>query len=252
MIDTYFYNEQLRKYIVQFMAIFSGLNIRTGRGASGQPQFVPCPVRYGSADRVVESIRARNTQNVPLNLPVMSAYMTGIQLGQARAHGTDMVDRRVYLPPGGVFPDDLEVIERLMPIPYNLEMSLSVYASSTDEAYQIIEQILMLFNPILQIQKSDSPMDWTRVTYVELLGIGTEENWPMGSDRRIIVWTFNFLMPIYLSAPMNFKNAVVNHVNIQIGDLSTLQIETYDDEGNVVPWEDPADHWTTITVPDPE
>ena len=43
--------------------------------------------------------------------------------------------------------------------------------SNTDQKLQLLEQILVLFNPALEIQQNDNPVDWTTITTVELTDI---------------------------------------------------------------------------------
>ena len=43
---------------------------------------------------------------------------------------------------GGIFPDDLTVVKRAMPVPYDATIELSIYASNTQQMHQMLEQIL--------------------------------------------------------------------------------------------------------------
>lgn len=238
MITNYAYSAQLERYIKQFSAIFAGMQIKTGKRENGLARMLDVPVRYGSTDRVVGSIMNRNTQNTPINLPIMSTYLVDIGMAPARRHGVNFVDNRVSLPRGGVFPNDLEVIERVMPIPYDLTMEASVYASSTIEGFQILEQIMLLFDPTIQIQTTDAFFDWTKLTTVELLGISPEENYPMGSDKRILTWNMQFMMPIWITPPANKRSEIVETIKINIGNLDDFVLNEYDDQGEPQPFGD--------------
>lgn len=236
MINDYWYAKQLKNYIIQFCAVFSGLNVVTGLGEDNTSKMYSVPIVFGSKDRVVAAIMAGNTQNKPFSIPMMSANMAGLELAPERKKGTGTVDRKVYLPSGGIFPDDLRVVHRIMPIPYNMQLELTLYASNTDQLHQMLEQILLLFDPILQIQLSDAPFDWTKITDIELTGINNEENYPPGNDKRIINWSLNFVMPIYLSAPMDLRDNIVRDINIRLGNLNTIQFGVVDEEGSIVPF----------------
>jgi hypothetical protein len=236
MINDYFYDEQIRSYLLQFCAIFSGLQVQTGKDASGQTEMISVPIHVGNKDRVVAAIMTANNQNKTFSLPIMSAWIQGIDLAPERRKGIGVVDSRVYMPHGGVFPNDLAVVQRVMPVPYNLTLELSLYVSNTNQLHQILEQILMLFDPILQIQTTDSPFDWTKITTVELTGINNEENYPVGQDRRIINWSLNFLLPMWISAPLDVKNEVVQKILIKIGDLKGFSLNEYDENGDLAPF----------------
>lgn len=165
---------------------------------------------------------------------MMAASIQGIELSPERRKGIGVKDRKVTLKPGGVYPTDLKVVERIMPIPYNLTLELSLYVSNTDQLHQALEQILFLFDPFLQIQTSDAAFDWTKITTVELTGINNEENYPAGTDRRLLMWSLNFLLPIYLSAPMDIKNNYIEAVRIRFGELPNSIMEV-DENGNLIP-----------------
>jgi hypothetical protein len=232
MIDSYYYSGQIRDYILQFCSVFTGLHVKTGN----PEEFIPVPIVVGNKDRVVASIMSRNTQNLPISLPTMSAHMSNINPAPERYKGTGTVDERVFMPVGGVFPDDLRVVRRLMPIPYNMEMELSIYASNTQQRDQILEQILLLFSPTLQIQKNDAAFDWTKISQVELTGIANNENYPVGQDKRIINWDFNFTIPIYISAPLDIKDNVIKQIILRLGNLNGMDLNEYDEDGNLQPF----------------
>jgi hypothetical protein len=239
MIQNFWYDAQLRSYLLQFVAIFQGLQVQTGKGECNEAQFMTVPCVIGNKDRVVAALHAGNTDNRVFSLPTMSVYMTGLQLSPERRKVQAYVDQRVTMRTGGVFPDDLTVVKRVMPVPYNMTLELSIYASNTQQMHQILEQILVLFNPDIQIQKNDAPFDWTKITKVELTDISNEENYPSSQDKRMIVWTLSFEMPIYLSVPMGVKDDLVRKVVIQIASLGTMVVNEVDENGELTPFGDP-------------
>jgi hypothetical protein len=235
MITEFFHENQIRAYLLQFCQIFTGMKVQTGKGECGEMEYMSVPISVGSKDRVVAAIQAGNTQNRPFSIPAMAASVTGISLATSRK-GIGVVDRRVFLPSGGVYPDDLRTVVRVMPIPYTMSCELALYASNTLQLHQMLEQILMLFDPTLQIQTSDAAFDWTKITSVELTGINNEENYPPGGDRRIIMWSLTFDIPIYISAPVDVKNDLVRKIVIQLGDMGGLRIGEIDEQGNLAPF----------------
>ena len=235
MITEYFYEGQLRSYLLQFCNVFAGLKVATGKGECDEIEYISVPIMVGSRDRVVAAIQAGNTQNRPFSLPMMAANISALSMAQTRK-GVGTVDRRVFLPVGGVYPDDLKTSVRVMPIPYNMDIDLTLFASNTQQVHQMLEQLLMLFDPVLQIQTSDSAFDWTKITGVELIGIGNEENYPAGGDRRIIQWTLSFTVPIYISAPADIRDEIVKSVIVQLGDLDGFTVNEIDEFGNMVPF----------------
>ena len=217
---VFFYDNQIRQYILQFMAIFAGLKVQVGKLDEREASLIPIDLTYGAKDRVVAHIIGDNTQNKPIRLPAMGAYMSSIDLSPDRRKGVGVVRRKTFMPAGGQFPDDIKTIEQLVPVPYNTTMDLSIYTSNRDEHLQILEQIFMFFDPILQIQVSDDTFDWTKITTVELVGINFEENYPAGTDRRIIQTTLQFLMPIWISVSPKIKDNFIADIKLRVGLVS--------------------------------
>jgi hypothetical protein len=247
MINHYHYEGQLRSYLLQFCNIFAGLKVQTGKGECDVPEFITVPITVGSRDRVVAAIMAGNTQNRPFSIPALSANIASIGLPATRK-GVGVVDRKVFLKDGGVFPDDLQTVVRVMPIPYELGIDLNIYASNTQQLHQILEQLLMIFDPSIQIQKTDAAFDWTKLTNVTLVGINNEENYPAGGDRRVLTWTLNFQLPIYISAPLDIRNEYVKTILIHLGNLQGFQVNEFDEDGNQVPFAVGFDYGvTTVT-----
>ena len=219
MLNSYYYNQQLKKATIVFANIFANMRVRTGQNACGEVDELVVPIRYGSSDRVAAAIAARNTQNALHTLPIMSCYLTGIEVAPERKHGHGTYDRKSYLEQGGVFPQDVKFIKRTMPTPYNLTYELSIYASNTDQAYQIIEQILIIFDYEMQVQFNDSPFDWAKITRVILDSIGNEENYPAGTDRRIIVWNLSFTFETWISPPAEVKQGLINTITLNFANM---------------------------------
>lgn len=239
IIRHYYYNQQLKKFIVGFANIFTGLKVRTGLDGCGEITELEVPIIYGSRDRVVSAIGASNTQNKQYTLPMLACYQTGLEMDPNRMKGVNQVDRRSYLEQGGVFPDDVKAIKRVMPVPYNMQMELAIHASNTDQLYQILEQILIMFDYDLQLQFNDAPFDWSRVTSLFLIGINNEENYPTGIDRRVIIWTLQFSLPIWLSPPIEIRNEIIQGITMRIGDLSEFKLDEIDENGNLAPFQNP-------------
>lgn len=244
-IQHYHFDNQIRSYLLQVVSVFYGLKVQTGIGECGEKEFISVPVVIGNKDRVVAAIMSGNTHNRSFSIPAMALNLSNLAIAPERRKVQAFIDQRVTLPVGGVFPTDLTVVKRSMPIPYNATIELSIYASNSNQRDQILEQILVLFNPDLQIQKSDGPFDWTKITKMELIDISNEENYPSGTEKRFIVWTLTFDMPIFLSIPMGVKDDLVRKIIIQIGSLETLVVNEVDENGELTPFGSPL---TTIEL----
>ncbi len=215
----YFYGRQIERYLIQFANIFTGFSVKIGSGE--QEQLVSVPIMYGSIDKVVASITSGNTQNKPIRLPMMSTYMTGIGLAKEIYQGVGQEDRFSYLPSGGLLPDDVQVLHRYMPIPYKLTCEVYTYSSNQVQQLQILEQILVLFDPTMVIQTSDARFDWTKLTSVELVDVGLEETIPVGAEDRTIITRLQFEFPIWITPPAKSKDDYVKKIYMRIGAVDS-------------------------------
>lgn len=240
-LKAFYYDKQLKTYLIQFMAIFSNMQVQVGWNEDNEPRLISVPIYNASKDRIVAAIKGENTQNKPIRLPAFSAQLTNIDMSAERRKGVPMTRRQTFMPAGGLFPDDISVIEQRMPVPYDASYDLTIWASNQDQHYQIIEQILMLFNPVLQFQTSDEPFDWTKITKAELMNIALGESVPMGGDRRLIQTTLSFKIPIWLSVPANVHQQYIKEIFMRIGAVSAAAqtnqeiVAEIDDQG--IPYE---------------
>ncbi len=219
--QPYFYTRQIERFLIQFTNIFSGFQVPVGLGV--KEQMVSVPIMYGSIDKVVASLYAGATQNKPIRLPVISTHMSGIELAPELYSGVGQTDRFSYLPSGGILPDDIRVFHRYKPIPYVIEAEVNLYSSNQVQQLQLLEQIMVLFDPTMVLQVSDARFDWTKLTVVELKSISLDEPIPTGSDERTILTTMKFSFPIWITPPAKDKrNDFVEKITIRFRDMEDL------------------------------
>jgi hypothetical protein len=223
-LQPYFYSHQIERYLIQFTNIFSGFSVKVGLG--DREQRITVPVMYGSIDKVVASIQAGNTQNKPVRLPVISTFMTGIALAPELYKGVGQEERSTYLPSGGLLPDDIKVIHRYMPIPYTVTTDVYIFVSNQQQQLELLEQLLILFDPTLLIQTNDSKFDWTKLSFVELKNIALEETIPAGNEPRNILARLSFSFPVWLTPPAKQKTDVVEKIYVRVGLADQMDPET--------------------------
>lgn len=240
--DSFYYNKQITSYILQFMAIFYGIQVLVGKNATRDQALVPVPIHYGNQDRVVAAILGGNTQNAPISLPRMSAYVRGFTYAAQQAKGTGTSRRNAYVPVGGLIPEDIEVVYQRMPTPYLMDIDLSIFASNNEQHHQILEQIMPLFDPTLQIQVSDALFDMKKITSVELMnGPTTVSPYPSNAENRIIQSTLSFRILIQIDIPAIVRKNFIEKIYLRIGTIADSDVtnqEIIDDlNGQGIPYE---------------
>lgn len=217
----FYYNKQLKKYIVQFMHLFTGMQVHVGATSSREAALIPIPVHYSSMDKVSASIIVGGTSNKPLKLPVMSVDMVGLRQNPQYNAGLNQTHSQTYLPEGGMWASDVKTLTRLKPAAYLLDIDLAIWTSNDDQHFQVLEQILSIFNPSIQLQTSDSQFDWTKIATALLTGIRFNSNYPVVTANRFVMTNLTFEIPIYLSAPANIRDDFVKDVRIRLATMDT-------------------------------
>lgn len=220
-VDHHFYAGQLRRLSIQFAALFSEMQVSVGKNdnPNRQTNLMTVPVKLASADRVVSSIKANNTQNTPLRLPVMAITLTNMELAYDRYKGLKQISRKVVFKEGSVLPDGGEVVYKTMPMPYYVDFNLDVITSNQNHMQQILEQIMMIFTPDIQIQTSDVHLDWSAITNVELMGLDIQET-PEDAEQHTLQSTLQFRVVAYISAPANVKKNYIKKIRLRISELN--------------------------------
>jgi hypothetical protein len=199
------------------MAIFAGLQVKIGKNDfNSASNLVYVPIHHGSMDRVVASIMSENTTNKPIRVPAMAVTLASIEMAPEKRKGIGTHTRYPTMPRGGSFPDDLKIVELGMAIPYTAVFELAIIVSNTQQHLQIMEQILMLFDPTLQIQLSDDPHDWRKISLVELTKINLDEHIPAGTDARLITSSLIFQTTCYLSPPAVIKTNFIKSIRLRL------------------------------------
>jgi hypothetical protein len=123
-------------------------------------------------------------------------------------------------------------IERLMPVPYILTLNLDMWTSNTNQKFQLIEQIVTLFNPSLEIQSTDSYLDWTSLSVVELdRTTWSSRSIPVGTEDPIDIFTMSFKLPIWISSPAKVKKlGVVEKIIASVYDSDSDAFDAIQNE----------------------
>jgi hypothetical protein len=99
-----------------------------------------------------------------------------------------------------------------MPVPYDLTVQVDIWTSNTDQKLQLIEQLLVLFNPSINLKSNSNPFDWSNLTYTELVNvIWSVRQVPQGTDDIIDVAALNFTIPVLINPPAKVKRQTLIH-----------------------------------------
>ena len=232
MAVQFFYDEQIRRFLLQFTRIFSGFQVEYGRDDNGNVTYQTVPVRYGDASRQAQAIIQNNSANSMPSAPMMSFYISAMKYARERVQEPYHVDTRSFRQ--RTWDEDAQTYEttqgnaftvkRHMPVPYDLTIKLDIWTTNTNQKWQLLEQITPLFNPSVEIQSTDNYIDWTSLTVVELNDINyTSRTVPVGTEEPIDIVTLTFTVPIWISMPAKVT---------KLGVIHKIIAGIYDADGN--------------------
>ena len=215
-MQQFFYDAQIRRFLLQFTRIFSGFQIEYGNENDGvnNATLLRVPVRYGDASRNAQTVIQENSRNSLPSTPLMTFYVSSLDYARERLQEPYFVNnfsvrQRTYNQDSETFETtqgNAFTIERLMPVPYKLSITLDIWTSNTNQKLQLLEQILTLFNPSLEIQSTDNYIDWTSLSVMYLDSVAwSSRTIPVGSEDPIDIATLKFSMPIWISSPAKIK-----------------------------------------------
>jgi len=122
-------------------------------------------------------------------------------------------------------------VERLMPVPYTLRITVDFWTTNYQQKLELIEQLGTLFNPSMEIQSTDNFIDWTSLSVVYQDGLTfSSRSIPQGTGNPIDVMSWKFYMPIWLSNAAKLKKmGVIEKVIASIFKGTALQDIQNDD-----------------------
>jgi len=232
-MTNFFYDKQIRRYISQIVSVFSYFEVEFGDDSDGNPVYRRVPVKYATSEKMTSSILMNNSENTMLNVPVISVYITGLDYNQERMQEPNFVDRMnirqkrydVTTESFTTDPGKAFTVERHMPVPYELQYNIDIWTSNTEQKLQLLEQILVLFNPDFEIQSTDNYIDWTSLSYMKLENVNySSRTVPIGGEEQLDIATLGFSSPIWISPPAKLK---------KLGVIESIISSIYNSTGNL-------------------
>jgi hypothetical protein len=208
------YSSQIRRFLIQFGKIFSNWQVTRGKDPAGNTILVRVPIMYGDSSRQAATIIANNSASNLPSAPLFTYYVSGLEYDQKRTQNPTFVEKinvrqRAYdsetqsyeTTQGQAF-----TVERLMPVPYTLRLTVDLWTTNNQQKLEIMEQLGVLFNPSLEIQSTDNYIDWTSLSVVYQDGITySSRSIPQGTGNPIDVLSWKFYIPIWITAPAKLK-----------------------------------------------
>ena len=208
-----FYNQHTRKAIIAFGTIFNNLQINRVNASNVTEQVIRIPLSYSTKQKFLSRIEAIPTTEsrgeVAIVLPRMGFEIIGLQYDPARK--VSPIQKNITTT--GQQTNSYKT--SFVSTPYDMNISLYLFAKNQEDALQVVEQILPYFNPDFNVTINDLPeLGIKRDIKITLDSISYEDT-TVGAfaDRPSINWTLNFTMKLnyygFVSNQSFIKKAIV-------------------------------------------
>ena len=218
MLGQQFYHETIRKIIVAFGTTFNNVQLVRKDNSGNITQSMKVPLAYGPKEKFLVRLRADAdlSSKVAITVPRI-----GFEIQNLAYDGTRKVSRVQKFKKVNTGNNTRTLDTQFMPVPYNLDIVLYVLAKQSDDALQIVEQILPYFQPDYTITVNDmADIGIKRDVPIILNSISYEDNYEGDFDqRRALIYTMNFTCKFYLYGPVTSSNIIRTVQADQFADL---------------------------------
>jgi len=234
MLGTQFYHETIRKIVISFGTLFNDISLVRKDNSGAIIQSMKVPLAYGPREKFLVRLRedADLTKQVAITLPRIGFEIKDLSYDPARKLSRVQKFKKVK----GANTKQLDT--QYMPVPYNLDFELYIMAKQSDDALQIVEQILPYFQPDYTLTINDmSDMGIKKDIPIILNSISYEDSYDGDfTSRRALIYTLSFTTKFYLYGPVTSSKVI-----------KTVQVDQYTDMPDKTP---KREHRLTVT-PDP-
>jgi len=226
MFGHTYYHSIIRKYIIMFGTMFNDIDVQRFNTAGERVQTLRVPIAYGPKEKFL--VRLAQDPNfdrdVAISLPRMSFEITSMNYNSTRKLPSTI--KNVY-----TYTDQDKLKYQYTPVPFDINIALSVFVKNADDGVQILEGILPFFTPewtntINLIPELKLKMD----VPVVFNDISTEDTYEGDfSTRRALIHTLNFTVKGYLFGPVRTQGVIKRAIattNIETTDGSTSAISS--------------------------
>jgi len=231
MFGTFFYNETTKRAVSIFGTLFNNITIKKIK-ADGTVLFQQkVPISYGPKEKFLQRLKEEPNLNdgsrTAISLPRMAFQLSGFEYDSTRQQNKLIRQSKTTLDTD----DTTKRSYQYQPSPYNLNFTLSVLTNQTNDALQIVEQIIPYFQPEYTVtMKMIDDMADVRDVPIILNSVSMDENYEGSFEEgRTIEYTLDFTMKIYFFGPVNTGKIITNvierdYINSTSGLFTTSQI----------------------------
>ena len=240
MLTDSFYHEVVRKTVVAFGSLFNNLYVVRKNNSGKVIQRMKVPLAYGPKQKFLTRLdqdagrTATDVKKTSITLPRLGFEMTGLSYDATRKLNRVQKFKKVK------GADDKSMTSQYMPVPYNIGFTLYAMAKNSDDALQIVEQILPYFQPDYTVTLNSIPeMEIVRDVPIILNNVSYEDSYDGDfQSRRVIIYTLSFTAKNYLYGPVTSSKVIKT---VQVDQYADMPVNTPKREQRYTVTPDPID-----------
>ena len=206
MFGNSFYFGTIRKYVIAFGNLFNDIYVQRLDSNGNRIQTLAVPLAYGPKEKwLVRLVQDPNLDaDDAITLPRMGFEITSLTYASQRKLSSTIKNSRLKT-------SDLDRVEtQFVPVPYDINILLSIFVRNADDGAQIVEQIVPYFRPEFVTNVRLIPeMGIVSDTPVVLQDVSIEDTYEGDFDtRRALIYNMNFSMKAYFYGPVSNSGVI--------------------------------------------
>lgn len=216
MFGDHFYNEHTRRAVSVFGTLFNNLTVVKRDGSGNALQQIKVPLSYGPRQKFLSRIRNEadlNDSRLALKLPRMSFEITGLDYDESTrlTRGT-----KLSVPAANSSPRKT----LYYPSTYRLSFELNIMSRHTDDALQILEQILPFFQPEYTVTVKEIDDNFRSDMPFVLTGVTLNDDYEGDFEsRRSIIYTLSFETRIKYYGDLSEARGIIRETKTNLSDI---------------------------------
>lgn len=200
-ITDHFFHGSTRKIIVAFGTLFNNLTVtRT------DSKVIDVPLTYASKEKFYLTLKQNFALNRMANmvLPRMGFVINDIAYDADRAQGSINKFHAIS-------QSDLQHKKMFLPVPYDINLELSIYSRNMIDGLQVLEQIIPFFKPSFNITINElEAMGVLRDIPIILNGVSHDDTseGDVSDEFRLLRWDLDFTAKAYFYGPVKDQKII--------------------------------------------
>lgn len=219
-----FYHGAVRKTVVAFGSIFQNMQIEYRQNDGTLERTTTVPIAYAPKEKWYQRLREDPDflRQFEIDLPRLSFEIVGYHYDPERKIGA----MKNYIPircNGGT--------DRLFaPVPWTIEFSLYSYTRTQDEAFQIMEQILPFFGPVLTVTIDVIPeINLSQDIPISLVNVNGQDNYEGSlSETRMIIYQYLFQAQAQMYGPIDSNGNTIKKVYVDLNTTPSINSDKFE------------------------